>query len=140
LKGAIVETVYVVTSGCYSDYSIEAIFSSKEKAEKYMADMKSFKGWTDFNAVSEWVLDEEAGKVVRMQWRAAINLSTGKLESEDSSMALNSPEARGAGKVFENQKYPQNSYAHGWSCVSAEHAAKLAVEARQEWLAKKSLS
>ena len=31
------DKVYVVTSGCYSDYQIEAIFSSKEKAELYVA-------------------------------------------------------------------------------------------------------
>lgn len=31
------DKVYVVTSGCYSDYQIEAVFSSKEKAELYVA-------------------------------------------------------------------------------------------------------
>lgn len=31
------DKVYVVTSGCYSDYHIEAVFSSKEKAELYVA-------------------------------------------------------------------------------------------------------
>ena len=29
-------TVYVVTSGCYSDYEIDAVFTSIEKAEKYV--------------------------------------------------------------------------------------------------------
>jgi len=28
-------TVYVVSSGCYSEYSIDAIFSTKEKAEAF---------------------------------------------------------------------------------------------------------
>jgi len=31
------DKVYVVTSGCYSEYHVEAVFSSKEKAELYVA-------------------------------------------------------------------------------------------------------
>lgn len=30
-------TVYIVTSGVYSDYAIDAVFSTKEMAEKYIA-------------------------------------------------------------------------------------------------------
>lgn len=29
--------IYIVTSGCYSDYQIEAVFETKEKAEIYCA-------------------------------------------------------------------------------------------------------
>ena len=29
------EKIYIVTSGCYSDYNIEAVFKNKEKAEAY---------------------------------------------------------------------------------------------------------
>jgi hypothetical protein len=29
-------TVYVVTSGCYDDYSIDGVFSTKEKAEEFV--------------------------------------------------------------------------------------------------------
>lgn len=32
--------VYVVTSSCYSDYQIEAIFSNKEKATKFIETSK----------------------------------------------------------------------------------------------------
>jgi len=31
------DKVYIVTSGCYSDYSIERVFLDKEKAEKYVS-------------------------------------------------------------------------------------------------------
>ena len=43
--------VYVVTSGTYSDYCIEAIFSDKKKAEVYS-------GIHSYNEVEEWEVDE----------------------------------------------------------------------------------
>ena len=30
------DKVFIVTSGCYSDYQIERVFSTKEKAEEYI--------------------------------------------------------------------------------------------------------
>jgi len=47
--------VYVVTSGEYSDYSIEAVFSTKEKAEAYKADME----WVGSEKadIEEWEVD-----------------------------------------------------------------------------------
>jgi hypothetical protein len=31
------KTIYVITQGCYSDYSIDTIFATKEQAEAYLA-------------------------------------------------------------------------------------------------------
>ena len=45
--------VYVVTSGCYSDYRICRIFSNKEKAEKYS------KGVRGVNDIEEYELDDD---------------------------------------------------------------------------------
>jgi len=45
--------VYVVTSGCYSDYSIEKIFTDKQKAEEY-------KEWLiDANDVEEYETEDD---------------------------------------------------------------------------------
>lgn len=46
--------VYVVSSGDYSDYEIESIFSSREKAEEYINHSSN----VGLNGIDEWVLDE----------------------------------------------------------------------------------
>lgn len=46
--------VYVVTAGDYSDYHIEGIFDSREKAEEYINHSAN----TGLNGVDEWVLNE----------------------------------------------------------------------------------
>lgn len=49
--------VYVVTSGSYSDYGINAIFSTKELAEEYIKEV--WKNSTSCNGVNEWELDTD---------------------------------------------------------------------------------
>lgn len=49
--------VYVVTTGEYSDYSIEKIFSTREKAQEYI-NIVSVLGKEDFNDIQEWELDD----------------------------------------------------------------------------------
>ena len=46
------ETLYVVTSGCYSDYHIEAIFKDKEKAEFYCTCHEDCD-------IKDWTLDDD---------------------------------------------------------------------------------
>lgn len=48
--------VYVVTSGSYSDYGIDAIFSVKEDAEKYAELMDKNYKYVNHN-VEEWAID-----------------------------------------------------------------------------------
>ena len=46
--------IYIVTSGEYSDYHINAVFSTKEEAEKYCAlNNKAGDNWTDCE-IEEW--------------------------------------------------------------------------------------
>lgn len=57
-------TIYVVTSGEYSDYSICAVFSTKELAEEYVAfgtQHKQF-GYTGAD-IEEWELDQGSEQV-----------------------------------------------------------------------------
>lgn len=58
-------TVYVVTSGSYLDYRIDAMFSTQEKAEQYIARRNQIASngdefaWSyDGNGFEEWELDE----------------------------------------------------------------------------------
>ena len=48
--------VFIVTSGRYSDYQIEAVFSTREKAEAYI----NAKGTDNSWAVNEWDVDTES--------------------------------------------------------------------------------
>lgn len=49
-------TVYVVTSGSYSDYGVEGIFDTREKAELYCAYQNTFRGYE--SGIEEWELNE----------------------------------------------------------------------------------
>lgn len=46
------KTVYAVNSGCYSDFGVDAIFSTRKKAEEYMLAFPD-----DFNDIIEYTLD-----------------------------------------------------------------------------------
>jgi hypothetical protein len=47
-------TIYIVTSGEYSDYGIDAVFSTRELAEAYI---KQFQDKWQTMGVEEWTLD-----------------------------------------------------------------------------------
>jgi len=52
------EKIYIVTDGCYSDYHIEACFTTKEKAKEYIKNGKISKQfWEDPN-IEEWIIDD----------------------------------------------------------------------------------
>lgn len=52
--------VYVVTSGEYSDYHIDAIFSTKEKAEEYIKIHARYNQgyYSDRAGIEEWEMDK----------------------------------------------------------------------------------
>lgn len=54
------KTIYVVTSGMYSDYSIDAMFTTKEKAEEYIVLGEKYGKCTydDTPFIEEWILDD----------------------------------------------------------------------------------
>lgn len=72
---------YIVTSGSYSEYHIEAVFSTAELAEEYVARVNGPDEWSD-RRVEEWDMDEpreawpgcwkvgidETGKVLYAWW------------------------------------------------------------------------
>ena len=50
--------VFVVTSGEYSDYGINAIFSTKEKAQEYIDIMEFCSSWDEYYNIHEWTVDK----------------------------------------------------------------------------------
>ena len=57
--------IYLVTSGCYSDYCVVGAYSTRELAEKYIATMKGSAPWSDFNEIEEHELDEAKTELER---------------------------------------------------------------------------
>lgn len=52
------EKIYIVTDGCYSDYHIEACFSTKEKAKEYIKNTKIAEKTRDTFNIEEWIIDD----------------------------------------------------------------------------------
>lgn len=122
-------TVYVVTSGSYSDYSIDAVFLDKDAAEKYVPEVsKSL--WKHPVVIEEWIADAEAGKIVRKVFASDISLHTGALQVISMGAELDDPNARRDKVEF----YERTMEVRASSYVSQEHADKLCVEYRQGWL------
>lgn len=55
------KTVYLVTSGSYSDYRVDAIFSTRKKANDYMKVVQS----SDYNGIEECELDPPATDLIK---------------------------------------------------------------------------
>ena len=64
--------IYIVTSGEYSDYGIDAVFTTKEKAVDYVE-----QHGTDYN-IEEYSLDEEVEKKTQL-WCIEFCVENGKL-------------------------------------------------------------
>ncbi|RDJ35337.1 MAG: hypothetical protein DWQ19_11015 [Crenarchaeota archaeon] len=146
--------IYIVTNGTYSDYSIKAVFTDKEKAYKYLEDVKLVHG--DDNAqVEEWEADQETEKIPRQYWISIIYLPTGEITEQDTSgrYCFAKPNDRvvestwkatfnGNGDFNDIKEWMGTIRSEDYwpntvkvqSLVSQEHANKLAAEARQNWL------
>lgn len=64
--------IYIVTSGEYSDYGIDTVFSTKEKAKAYIQ-----QNGTNYN-IEEYDLDEEVEKKTQL-WGVVFRVEDGKL-------------------------------------------------------------
>lgn len=61
------KTVYAVNTGCYSDYRVVALFSTKEKAQAFMAAVPD----RNYNDIEEFLLDPPTADLARRgywQW------------------------------------------------------------------------
>lgn len=65
--------IYIVTSGEYSDYGIDAVFTTKEKAVEYVE-----QHGTNYN-VEEYVLDEEVERKTQL-WNVMFCVEDGELQ------------------------------------------------------------
>lgn len=141
-------TIYVVTTGSYSDYSVRGLFLTKEAAEACRAELAKGQ-YTDPNDVEEYTLDALAGHVTTTSWTVDIDCK-GNLHRQRESTEFGEAGGSRAEVVTESegspayanafwQSRPDYSYmakpylsVHSW--VSQEHADKVAIEQYQRRL------
>lgn len=127
-------TVWIVTEGCYSDYHIEGVFSSRELAEAYAQTIKG----GEVN-IAEWDVDAQSKTVWRRAHVVHLSAETGEVVDTCTFDTHVSPATRG---WAESRAYGDDPPSRGVfmaeSYISPEHALKLAVEARQAWLRQES--
>lgn len=135
--------VFAVNSGCYSDYRINGIFSTRAKAQEFMDKCKASEAcWNkDFNDIEVYDLDEELEQREYTRHTVGIFVESGKVEPREqhSSQYFGIPE----NKVTQISKIPcydMRLMIRAESSKSMKHAVKLAVEARQAYLRKKTES
>lgn len=149
-----VDKVYLVTSGSYSDYGVNAVFLDKAEAEQYAAELNKCAGHDDAD-VDEWDVGRpQDGKVLRQCWEARIDAKTGAMPANEEfapnfpGWMMASPNAKVDREydVAHEARCFMNPLSRSWglplqpcivrrvSFVSQEHANKLAIEARQEIL------
>jgi CRP-like cAMP-binding protein len=116
-------TIYIVTSGEYSSYRIDAVFSTKKLAEDFVARNGKFVSSAD---IEEWKLDDLQDASYVEVWHCVID-HDGDLVSRGSITMFTKP-FRGRSREYGQQGF------YGESTVSAEHAQKLAAEERQKAL------
>jgi len=122
------KTIFVITTGDYSDYHIVALFSTKEKAEEYIA-------WADKSArdftgeIEEWELDgtndnvRDAFKNRLQTWCIELHGMTGGFKSASKLGWPDYPGAEGS------RNYNGDFYTTCWA-RDKKHAIKIANERR----------
>lgn len=135
--------VYVVTTGNYSDYGIEGIFSTEEKANEFMEALEDERDW---NAIAEWDMDDAAGTKIKdghSPWRVLI-LRDGTVEEAKIGNELDRYGIRESSEVWKRSKLPlwtrenpdiQDCLNVKCLAKSAEHAIKIASEKRAQFIA-----
>ena len=75
------DKVFIVTSGCYSDYQIEAVFSTREKAEAYI----NAKGTDNDWEVNECDVDAESTECTDAIYDVSVNITKGDISVDSRS-------------------------------------------------------
>lgn len=114
--------IYIVTSGEYSDYGIDAVFTTKEKAVDYVE-----QHGTDYN-IEEYNLDEEVEKKTQL-WYIVFCVEDGKLR-EASPIGYNRNELVDTCSIFDIFDYREkNFYIRFYiDADSMDRAVKIARE------------
>lgn len=122
--------VYLFTTGRYSDYCVEAVFTTKEKAEQASL---LYRGGDQANDIEEYELDPQLEDVSSYE--------IGNLYQ--TTIYYSSGDTLGERTLTNILRHPSRCEIidHDWmitvrSPISEEHSQKVAIEKRQEFLRK----
>lgn len=138
-------TVYLVSTGSYSDWSVRGIFSTKARAIIFMGRAKKDAqnhedgvSWAeDFNDIEEWKVDVELKSKRHIVWSVGIMLDDGSLREQQEREEWGVP-ATSSYVAERAPAYGGRGIVRAVSCKSKAHAFKLATEARQRWHAEEA--
>lgn len=112
--------VYVVTDGDFSEEYIAGVFSTAEKADRFIANA----GGSGF--VEELEVDGREEEALQEKFITVLFTRSGKVSNKTTELDICPPGYSGS--------WADRKFATGESVVSQEHADKVAAEARQAWL------
>ena len=128
-------TVYLVSSGCYSDYRVRAVFNDREMAEEFVERFSGIDDYDDKMYVEEWKLNPDipqirAGLVafqVKMA-RDGTTIEARPLEDIERSDYIGAPSAC-------NRDYGRGFMICRHYAKDTKHAVKIANEKRVQLIA-----
>ena len=123
--------IYLVTSGCYSDYSVDSVWTTQELADARVVEMA--KGpYNDRAEVEIYWLDGSGAKEPMPYWHVGIN------GFEAGRTIVNSQELTGRqySDTIRDDTSEKNIWSHFYVFAKDEgHAIKIASERRAAWRA-----
>ena len=131
--------VFIVTSGCYSDYGIDKVFLDNVTAQKYCDVHNEGRGkYHDDYVVEEWPLDDwDTEEISRTLYTCYLFIDNGEIKSESDRINIERPEVRHIEYVLRDtpmigayNKGKGRRYVGGNSYISAKHALKIAADRR----------
>lgn len=121
--------VFIVTAGCYSDYHIEAVFSTREKAESYI----NANGTDDDWEVNEWDVDVESTECHDAIYDVSVDITKGDISVDSRS-------ERGDG-FYEKHKdcFQYNGMHRVRMWLSSDSLERVKKVASERWMQIKAL-
>ena len=125
------KTIYVVTSGSYSDYGIDAIFDTKELAQAFIDSFRQG-GFNGFNDIDKWDLNPNESEL--KAHRKAFNL---RMNKEGNIQSVENSNSAYGHKEGLNISFTINAEWMNVYCYADDeaHAIKIANEKRTQILA-----
>lgn len=128
--------VYLLTEGSYSDESVVGIFSNLENAKRIYDEYRRLEHG-EINDPREYELDELISPQAGPVFTVYMSLKNGEVISQcENPPSIRDPH----GCDVDIFAYGSDHRIVVKSPVSAEHAMKVAVEQRQEWLRSRSIA
>ena len=132
--------MFIVTSGCYSDYGIDKVFIDNVTAQKYCdVHNKGQSKYHDDYVVEEWPLDDwDTEEIMRTHYMCYLFIDNGEIKSQYSNNIVERPEVRHNDHIMRDKPEVGGYVGHGKSrrivggnsYISPEHALKIAADRR----------